>query len=298
MKKTLLTLLVTVAAFAQCQPYVLGAKTQNSQDLITTENSLVFKSTKGKWSVSSLQKSVNLQTLSCKEQAFVLANNNNISYEVPKAKANSYSLKRGWNALSSYAEGVDVVKTFQHARGVEFVYVYDKPTKAWAGYSPLKENETLILGTRILSLKKIEPNRKFYVYAKNSVTVQIESTPVSGVCKKYMSDNTYAFLTDSGIDDAMVYNVDKSMGVKSRYLSHYKRGIYNESRITLIYPKLETKEKVGFKYGPAVPKSMLEYAKEYEEMKFYMFDYKENKCYEGTFPSMKVPPFASLKELK
>lgn len=298
MKKTFLALLVSIAAFAECTPYVLGVETQGSEELITTKNSLVFKSSNRKWSVSSLQDKVDLNSLECKEEAYVLVNNAKASYETQAYDRSSYSLKRGWNYLASHKDGVNVVETFKSAIGVEFVYVYDKPTEAWAGYSPQKYNLDMMLDTRILSLKKIEPSKGFFVYSKSSIKVNIVTVPQTGICKTLMSDENYAFLTDSGIDAGTQYNAKKSIGVKSRYLSHYKRGIYDESRITLIYPKLKKVTKIEFKYGPAVPKSMIEYAKEYEDLNFYMFDHKKEKCYRGTFPSMKNPPFASLKEMK
>jgi hypothetical protein len=37
---------------------------------------------------------------------------------------------------------------------------------------------------------------------------------------------------------------------------------------------------------------------EYEEVTFYVADYFEKKCYEGIFPSRKIPPFPVLKKLE
>ena len=298
MKKIFLALLISIAAFGACKPYVLGLETQGSKELINLKNSLVFKSSNKGWSVSSLQDKVNLKTLSCKDKAYVLINNDEISYDTPEYRDSFYSLKRGWNYIDSHMDGVDVEKTFKNSFGVIFVYVYDKPTQAWAGYSPQKNNLDMMLNTRILSLKKIEPNRGFYVYAKSSEKVNIVTTVQKGVCKTLMSDDNYAFLTDSGIDSDTQYNEKKSIGLKSRYFSHYKRGVYSESRITLIYPKIKVEKVAELKYGPAVPKSTIEYTKEYENLNFYMFDHKKGKCYQGIFPSMKTPPFASLKEMK
>jgi hypothetical protein len=88
------------------------------------------------------------------------------------------------------------------------------------------------------------------------------------------------------------------MSAKSRYFSHHEKGIYNDTRIVLIYPKLEAKTKRSYKYGPAMPKTFFEFSKEYEAKKFFVYDFKEQKCFEGIFPSMQIPPFPTLKEIK
>lgn len=300
MKKILLiTLFFTLSLSANCKSfYLLGSKEQTLKQQISSKNSLVWTQTKSKWTNSELKDALNLNTLECKERAFVLLNNNDISYAVASYEAGSYALKRGWNYLASPKNGLDVVKTFKNSVGVEFVYVYDKKTAVWAGFSPLKYLENKMLETRILQLKKIEPGIGFYVYATRNVKITIQNTPVTNICKILMSDDKYSFLTDSGKDETMKYNSDKTIGVYSRYFSHYRRGVYDETRLTLIYPKLKAQKSTMFRYGPAVPKSMLEYNKAYENTDFYMFDYKEGKCYKGTFPSMKTPPFSSLKEMK
>ena len=53
-----------------------------------------------------------------------------------------------------------------------------------------------------------------------------------------------------------------------------------------------------FRYGPAEPKSMIRFAKEYEGKTFYMYDFYEKSCYKGFLPSMRIPPFAILQKLQ
>ena len=120
---------------------------------------------------------------------------------------------------------------------------------------------------------------------------------MSESCMKKAVSPEFAVLTDSGMDEIYTDNKNKTMSVKSRYKTHYKIGIYDDTRVSLIYPKINTNLKNEFKYGPAKPKIQLLYAKEYEGKKFYIYDYKEKKCFQGLFPSMKIPPFATLKEI-
>lgn len=284
---------------ANCSSFfLLGSTNQSVKQTIISENTIVWKSSKKRWSDSKPYNKVVLENLSCDDSAYLLINNNDISYETPNYGKNSYSLKRGWNYLHSHENGVDIEKTFKGNNFINFVYVYDKPTQAWAGFSPQKNLQSIMQDTRILSLKKIEPNRGFYVYATRSINVNIQSVEISSSCKKIINNNKFTTLTNSGTNNAKTYNKDKTISIKSRYLSHHRIGIYDETRIMFIYPRLESKTKDINKYGPANPKALIEYSEAYEEKKFYMFDFKQEKCFEGRFPSKMVPPFSSLKELK
>jgi len=295
----LLSLFLSFNAFAKCTPYLLGSSKQTSNQVINTKNTLVWKTYNNRWNISKLQDRVDLNKISCKDKAYLLINNNEISYNTSNYDKDSYHLKRGWNYLQGHKDGVDIVKTFKKAIGVEFVYIYEDITEVWAGYSPQRHLENLMLDTRILSLKKIEPGKGFYVYSKKNIKVVIKNTKVKSLCRTLMMNDKYNYILDSGIDNAMTFNIDKTMGLGSRYKSHHIRGIYNDTRVMLIYPKELSKKNIELKkYGPAKPKIMMEFAKEYEGIKFYVFDYKVDKCYEGTFPSMKVPPFGSLREIK
>ena len=90
---------------------------------------------------------------------------------------------------------------------------------------------------------------------------------------------------------------NQSLSIKTRYLTHHEKGIYNDTRVMLIYPNINTKGKATYRYGPASPKIAMKYAKEYEEKEFYIYDYKMRKCFKGYFPSMRIPPYPTLKEI-
>lgn len=299
MKKILLlSMLLNIALQANCNSYyLLGSKKQTLNQTISSKDTVIWKSSNNRWDVSKLQESVDLNNLSCGDSTYLLINNDSISYKTEAYTKDSYSLKRGWNYLSSHVDGVDIEKTFENTNGVEFVYVYDRVTQAWAGHSPLKYLQDMIDKKRILSLKKIEPNIGFYVYSTKHIKVDIKSVEVNLSCSNFINNDKYNTLLDSGINREFSYNNNKNMALKSRYLSHYKRGVYDDTRVVLIYPKLDTGLKRILKYGPAKPKTEIEYSKEYEGLKFYMFDYIDEKCYQGIFPSMKIPPFASLQEI-
>ena len=169
----------------------------------------------------------------------------------------------------------------------------------WAGYSPDNNLMKKILSTRILSLKYIEPGLGFYVYAKNDVKIDIKSTVISATCQKKIDSDEFGVVYDTGTSKDIVFNDDKSIGVGSRYLSHHKRGIYNDTRVALIYPKIDKlhSEKQILKYGPAVPKVKIRFNKAYEAMTYYIYDYNTRVCYEGILPSAKIPPYSVLKKL-
>ena len=287
----------SISAYASCTPYLVGATSQDKNQTITSKNSLVWTHSKSKWNVSKLLDSVDVKSLSCDKDAYVLVSNDEKSYKTPSYTKDSYSLKKGWNYLPSHKDGVDVVKTFKNLKDLEFVYVYDKRTAAWAAYSPVKNLEEMMSETRVLALKKIEPGIGFYVYAKKSMRVDIKHVKMSEACMKFINDDNFDTLIDSGTSDDATQNSTKSMAIQSRYFSHYRRGVYDESRVMLIYPKLKLKGTFAYKYGPASPKVMLKYAKEYEESAFYIYDFKDEQCYSGKFPSQKIPPFSSLKKL-
>lgn len=298
LKKIIITSLFSASLLeAACAPTLLGVQNQQIS-FDTLKNSILWQKKALSWESRFFPKKINKDNLKCSSESYLLLNtpqvvNKNILYS-----QNFYKLHAGWNYLHSHTNGVDVIKTFRGLKDIEFVYVYERFSKVWAGFSPVKEIQEKIFHTRILFLKKIEPNVGFYVYAKKPLKVKIVSPLMSKRCQKILQSNDYSDITDSGIDAGMVYNKTKNIGIQSRYLSHYRRGIYDDTRITLIYPKLTSAKSAEHKYGPAVPKSMIEYAKVYEGQKFYMYDYRVQKCYMGLFPSRKIPPFASLKEIK
>lgn len=282
------------------QWYLLGDKNQKYSGVLKTKNSIVWTDRDGNWSVSKPQDNLNLSDITKKDIGYILINNDETDYNTKGYRDDSYNLKKGWNYIGSHIDGVDIEETFKDSGSVEFIYVYEKLSQAWAGYSPDDELMDKILDTRIISLRYIEPNIGFYVYAKKDTKVDIKSTIVNEICQKKIDDSAFEVLLDSGVDDGTSYNKRKSIGVKSRYLSHHKRGVYNDTRVMLIYPKLKLLDKKEnmLAYGPAKPKSKINFNKAYEGKTFYMYDYHTKECYEGILPSVKIPPFSVLKKLK
>jgi len=291
------SLLITLSLSAD-SCHILGAKNQALSDNIKTENSIIWKYDKNTWSVSPPKKKLNLSSLECSEKDYILVNNNTISYTTPPYPKDFYKIKKGWNYLHSHKDGIDVEATFKAKKEIEFVYVYDKLTKAWAGYSSNEKIAQSMDSTRIIKLEDLEPKIGFYVYSKKDTKINIQTKEINLVCKKQMEKTNFSSLLNSGINNAYTFNNDRTIGIKSRYTLHYKRGIYSDSRVLLIYPNIKIKSKKLLKYGPAKPKTALRYAKEYEGKAFYIYSYKDEKCFMGKFPSKMIPPFGSLKEIK
>lgn len=294
----LLTTVFTLSLQADCNLYKLLGTEQQSIHKIDSNNTIIWDKTELGWSVSKPQNELDISKMNCKESGYLLINNDKYSYKTPVYSSKFYELKKGWNYLYSYEDGINVTETFSEDEVVEFVYVYDRLSSAWAGYSPNKKIQKSMQNTRILLLKTIEPGIGFYVYATKDSRVKITSNSINSTCQKLVEDKKFAYIVASGLESTAVYNKQKSLGLKSRYVAHYIRGIYNDTRVLLIYPKFTTVSKTTNRYGPAEPKSFIEFAKEYEDKKFYMYDYKFQKCYEGVFSSRKTPPSATLKELK
>lgn len=202
----------------------------------------------------------------------------------------TYKLKKGWNKLTTPISGVDVPNTFDTSK-IKLVLAYDFSSKLWATYLPEKVDKD----PKILFLKYLEPNVTYFVLANSDISVDIKSTIVNEACKKIMNDKDYDFMVDGVLEQKL--SKDKSISIKTRYLTHYEKGIYNDTRVMFIYPNIDTKSKATYRYGPASPKVAIKYAKEYEEKKFYIYDFKVKKCYLGLFPSMKIPPYPRLEEL-
>lgn len=207
--------------------------------------------------------------------------------------SSSYILERGWNLLSAPDDGIDVAKTFSDASVVSIVATYEPSNKKWAVHS----FEGLEKRRDLLKLLYIEPNVKFFVLAKREQKVTIISHTVMQKCKDLLLDDAYLFLRNSFLDKNATLSKDRTIALRSRYLTNQERGIYNDTRVMLIYPKIAVHSKRSYKYGPAQPKIALEFAKEYENRSFYIYDYKYQKCYKGTFPSIKVPPFPFLQKI-
>ncbi len=209
---------------------------------------------------------------------------------------NSYRLTKGWNRLTTPKDGVDVIKTFENISTVKFVVTYDNESKYWAGFTL---NQTILKDLKeMLLLKYLEPNVTFFVLALRNTRVNVKYASMNSRCSKIISTRRYNVLYDSGLTTENIKESKAPMIFSSRYHSHEYRGIYNDTRVALIYPKLKKSSKATLKYGPAEPTVMFHYAKEYAQKKFFVYDYLEKNCYEGTFPSKKYPPLPVLTKLK
>lgn len=202
-------------------------------------------------------------------------------------------LKKGWNYFSAPKEGIDVLATFGRSSAVEYVVAYEPLSKQWASFSPSNVHANRVT----LHLKSIEPNTPFFVLASDATIINIVSKTMDITCKKYANDGRYEVVVDFGNNDNISFNIAKRVGIKSRYFLNHTRGVYDDSRVALIVPKLDDNSSTRYRYGPATPKITLHFSKAYENQIFYIFDYKYNHCYKGIFPSLRVPPFPMLKKL-
>lgn len=230
-----------------------------------------------------------------KEQTQLLKQFNSTS-TIKLNPSNKYIIKKGWNKFFTPKDGIDVIKTFQNISTIKFVLTYDRVSKLWAGFT--LEQSMLVDIKKMLLLKYLEPNVTFFILSDRDVMLETKHSSINSICKKIMHDKKYNFIIDSGIDDKPTYAKDDSIAVMPRYRSHFTRGVYDDTRIVLIYPKIKTDKNASKKYGPAEPFILLKYAKEYENTKFYIYDYLQNRCSSGIFPSRKMPPSPFLKELK
>jgi hypothetical protein len=106
-------------------------------------------------------------------------------------------------------------------------------------------------------------------------------------------------LSHSAFKDSDTKDEKIGMALRTLYQSHYRRGVYSDTRVELFYPK-DVKVNKNLKpkvYGAIEPRFRSEYPQEYQEVSFYVADYFEKECYEGVFPSKRIPPFPILKKL-
>ena len=298
MTKFFLSFLLTLSALqANCNNYALLGAPSSKEISKDFKDTIVWTKENSRWEHSQPQQNFSLQSSLCKTTGYVLLNNNKANFSAPLHHSNIYRIKRGWNYFSTPKDGVDVEKTF---KDVEFVYVYDKRSATWAGYSPKADLMKKITDTRILRLKYIEPNRAFYVLATKSQKVDIISKLPNAQCQALMKNKNFELLYDSGVDDAFTFNASKSVGLRSRYRSHTRKGVYNDSRVLIIIPKIKklSPNKKYKKYGPAIPKMMVHFNEAYRDQIFYAYDFLEESCRKGVFPSQRVPPAPVMKKVK
>lgn len=205
----------------------------------------------------------------------------------------TYSLQEGWNHLYTPIDGLDVLKTFTRQKSTLYVVVYDRISQMWAFYTP-DENVSY---PNMLALHYLEAYVVFFVWSPKKMQVQIHASRMDRVCQSFLDSKKFELIVDSGNGDELSSNGSNSIKVASRYYSYHDKRRYDDTRIALIAPKLKKVSKPLYRYGPAKPKLLLQYAKEYENKKFYIYDYKHEQCYMGIFPSPKFPPFPNLKKL-
>lgn len=202
-----------------------------------------------------------------------------------------YNLKKGWNQLTTPKDGVDTFKTFKE--NISYVVTYDKVSKLWAIYSPFKR-----IKGKVLLLEYLEPNITFFVLATKDIKIDIKSNFIDDKCRNFIDNGKYNYILDSGIDMGEYIDTKNNITIKSRYFSHHELGFFRETRVMLIYPRLDSfDDGVKLTYGPANPKIVIKYDKNYQNKIFYVYDYKYKKCFKGAFPSKKIPPFPLLEEL-
>lgn len=285
-KVSLFLLLLASGLYASCEGYyALGDRVSKGLENLP---SIVWHQ-KGS--------SFTLEASKCQKSGFVLSHDNDKKYTKKLYTKTSYTLQRGWNFVHAPKDGVDVAKTFSNP-SVLFVYIYDAKTPAWAGYSANQSYRDMMQNVRILDLRYIEPSLGFYVYANKKITLPIVSTLRPKSCQKILESGDYKMLAHSAFKNAKAQ--DRGMSLITIYQSHYRRGLYTDTRVELFYPKdiKIKKEETPLVYGTIEPRFRAEYAKEYQEQKFYVADYFTKNCYEGIFPSKKIPPFPILKKLQ
>lgn len=299
MTKYILSLLLLTSLYAEQNHYtLLGKDLDKLSEDTQTKNSIVWEYYDGRWSASKPYEKLKQADLNLSKTGYILLAQEPNTKKTPLHSKQTLTLQKGWNHLLSPKDGIDIEKSFApYGSSIDFVYSYDPLTQAWAAYSADEKIQEQIRSTRILWLKSIEPHKELYIYARKTVALSLEPIAIGSQCMEMMQKDSYHFITSSGLDKDPISNPHSTLFLKSRYIGHYKRGIYDDTRITLIYPKKEIKGEAKLNYGPAEPKAAIKYAKEYEDETFYMFDYKNKGCYEGVFPSMKKPPIAALKKL-
>ncbi|MBN2895172.1 MAG: hypothetical protein JXK05_04675 [Campylobacterales bacterium] len=260
------------------------------------ESTILWSESNGSWSASLPLELSALQTLHVGPNDFILAPI--APKKAPKMSGDTLKLQAGWNHIAAPREGIDVLATFEAQAQIRFVFVYDPQSGIWAGYSPKRDILEAINQTRILLLRAIEPEVGLFIYAEKAMEHKSVPLHVSEQCLEFARQSDYATLTDSGMDADATENPKDAIALQSRYLSHYRRGIYSDSRQMLIYPKIKTDAAATLKYAPADPATHIRYAPQYAEKSFYIYDFMQRRCYIGVFPSKKVPPFGTLKVLK
>jgi len=208
------------------------------------------------------------------------------------APSSQYHLKKGWNTLCVPTDGIDIVATFLHT-DIETLYHYDAERNLLALY------RADAIGASVpghLLLETLEPGEEFSLFTATAATIDIVPSGLTGTCLAYANTSDYLQHIEA-LSGKEAVNASGDIKLVSRYLPYQKRGFYRDSRVTLIYPKLPYAGDATFRYGPANPRILIDYAKAYENRMFYLYDHFQKRCFTGIFPSQKVPPFSDLRPL-
>jgi len=205
-----------------------------------------------------------------------------------------YQLKRGWNKVTTPKDGIYLEQSFKDISQIKYITTYEKVNKLWAVYAPNKKYPK----DNILFLKYLEPNITFFVLANEDVKVKTNGKKINKSCLKAMNTPGVSTLLSSAFNENISVSKDNSMSFKTRYLSHHTKGLYDDTRLLLIYEDLNSTRKASYRYGPAKPRAVINFTKEYEAKSFFIYDYKLEKCFKGVFPSVKIPPLPILQEIK
>ena len=224
----------------------------------------------------------------------ILLDNTSFAYTIHPFKK-TYQLKEGWNKLTTPKDGIDIIKTFQNHPEIIYVALYDKHLAQWALFFH-KDNPIKTIDNSLF-LESVEANQTLFVKTKQPTTIKITTTQIYGSCKTYLNNPNFSSILASGRDEKISFSNDKTIGITPRYSTNFHRGYYNDSRVVLIYPKLQTHTKKLLSYGPAEPYISLKYSAAYESKEFFIFDYMDKQCYKGIFPSSKIPPYPLLQVL-
>ncbi|MEA3512539.1 MAG: hypothetical protein U9R37_02960 [Campylobacterota bacterium] len=199
-------------------------------------------------------------------------------------------IQNGENNYTNEFDSIDMIKTFQGIKDIE-ISVFDDVSKKVATF-PFQSEKN------ILDLYAIENGVKYTIKSKKNRSINIVEKTISEVCLKYKDDKNYNFIEDSGTNKAATIDDKESIALSSRYISNQKRKKYTDTKTVLIYPKQKKVSTMKYKYGPGNPRVLLQFSKEYEGKNFYIYDYFTQKCYQGIFPSPKIPPFRDLREIR
>jgi hypothetical protein len=205
------------------------------------------------------------------------------------------TLKKGKNTFIVHRYGIDTKTIFKND-AVQKVWLNDPLSRKTAVF-PKENNASL------LELKFIEQNTMFFVLAYKDARIRLQHQSIEHpFCLQKSRLKDYETVIDSANNTNKKTSFSKThdLSLTSRYISNYKKNTYDDTKIAVIYKKKSFKAhspSTYMTYGPAVPAVFLQYRKEYQSEPFFIYSFRNKKCYQGFFPSLKIPPFPTLHEI-